>query len=220
MLLPHLPNCTLVDLLKICANISGNVLNYSDSGGVTFETLQDIDTWRVIDLSSKVIEKKTMQRKFNDYKQNNYVQFDSDSFVGLTERIKINYTIDNQNLESENDLQIIEYSEAAIGSMEENVTYTPILIKNPDEQRTEKATICLAGQNDTYLGRIYLTKNQTIQDLCDESTAMDLSASMSLLEFSRIVPKTLFYYNGVKYVWTDAQYSKGVVTLKLSKINA
>lgn len=220
MLLPHLPNCTLVDLLKICANVSGNVLNYSDSDGVTFETLQDISTWRVIDLSNKVIGKKTMQRKFSDYKQNNYVQFDSDKFVNLIERIKINYTIDNQNLESEKDLQIIGYSEAAEGSMDENVTYTPILIKNPDQQNTEKATICLAGQNDTYLGRIYLTKNQTIQELCDESTAVDLSANMSLFEFSRIVPKTLFYYNGVKYVWTEAQYSKDVVTLKLSKINA
>ena len=218
MLLPHLPDCTLIDLLKICANVSGNVLNYSDSDGVTFETLQDMGNWRVIDISSRVIEKKTMQRKFSDYRQNNYVQFDSDSFVGLTERIKINYTIDNQNLESENDLQVIGYSEAAIGTMDGNVTYTPILIKNPDKQSTEKATICLAGQNDTYLGRIYLTKNQTIQRLCNESTAVDLSVSMSLLEFSGISPKTLFYYNGVKYVWTEAQYSKDVVTLKLAKI--
>lgn len=218
MLLPHLPQCTLIDLLKMVANSTGTVLNYSDDAGVTFETLSDLANWRKIELDGKVLNKKQMERKFSDYGQNNWVQFDSDKFVSLLERIKINYTVNNQNLEKDKELQTIVFSEAAIGTQDGNTTYTPIMIKNPDAQETEKATLCLAGDNDTYLGRTMLAKNAFIQTLCDASTAVELDARMTLLEFSRVVPKTLFTYEGTRYVWTEAQWSKNVATLKLNKI--
>lgn len=218
MLWPHLPKCTLVDLMKVVANVYGLVLNYSSASGVTFEALNDINTWQVIDLTGKVIKEKTMDRKFSDYAQHNIVYFDSDEFVSSIEKIGIDYTIDNDNLDSQKELQKIIFSEAVISSQAGNTNYTPILIKNVEKQETSKDTICLAGASDTYLGRIYLTKNATIQELCNESTSLKIDAKMNLYEFERIVPKTVFYYAGTKYVWTEAQWSNNVATLKLAKI--
>lgn len=217
MLWPHLPQCTLVDLLKLVANVYGQVLNYDNVNGVTFETLNDMLSWPQMDLTGKVIAKKTMERKFSDYGQNNVVYFDSEDYVGTLERLKITYTIDNQNIEAEKELQKIIFSEGAIGSGA-YTNYQPVLIKNADEQSTDKATLCLAGASDTNLGRVYLTKNAKVQQLCTASTAVKMDVKMTLLEFNSMVAKSLLTYEGVRYVWTEAQWSKGVATLNLSKI--
>ena len=72
----------------------------------------------------------------------------------------------------------------------------------------------------TYGERIAVPKNAGLQALCDASTSVEIRARISYLEYEQIKPKTLLYYNGVKYVWTESNWSKGVATLKLSKIIA
>jgi hypothetical protein len=71
-----------------------------------------------------------------------------------------------------------------------------------------------------YLCQTSLTKFDDIQSLCDASTSVTINARLSLLEYEQLQPRTRIYYEGVLYVWTEAQYSKDVVTLKLSKISA
>lgn len=218
LLYPHLPKCTLVDLLKVVANVYGMVLNYTPGTGVTFETLADIATWNTISLDGKVITKKQMERKFSDYAQNNIVNFDSDDFVKQLERLQINYTVGNVNIETQKELQKIIFSEAAIGSNSNNTDYVPILIRNQEEQETGKDTLCVAGANDMYLGRVWLTKNAVVQSLCTASTRVTLEANMSLLEFQQIQPKVLLLYEGTRYVWTEAQWSQNKATLTLNKM--
>ena len=74
-----------------------------------------------------------------------------------------------------------------------------------------------AAKTDKNMLRVSLQKIAAIQTLCDASTAVAIKARLSLVEFESITPKTALYYDGVRYVWTEAQWSKGVATFKLSK---
>lgn len=207
----NLPDITLVDLLKAVAALTGKVLNYTDDSGVTFDDL-DVSTWSVKELKN-VISVETMSRKFGEYAQRNILQFDSDSTLAQSARVISAYIIDNDNLEASKDLQTVPFSEGGVnyeGSVEVVVV----------DAYNEKDTVANAETTATRMARASLPLNENLQSLCDASTAVTLQVSMSLLEYESIQAKTAIYYDGVKYVWTEAQYSKGVVTLKLSKINA
>ena len=84
----------------------------------------------------------------------------------------------------------------------------------------EKDTVADAATSVTSMARASLPINENLQSLCDASTGVTIKARMSFLEYNNIGAKTRIYYDGVLYVWTEAQYSKDVVTLKLSKISA
>ena len=76
------------------------------------------------------------------------------------------------------------------------------------------------NSQSTYGERISVPKNAGLQALCDASTSVSIQARMTYLEFTLITPKTLLYFDGVRYVWTESNWSKGIATLKLSKISA
>ena len=68
-----------------------------------------------------------------------------------------------------------------------------------------------------YLQRVSLPLNAGIKTLCDESTSKAVQMRMTLLEYERITPKTLIYFDGVLYAWIELQYNKDIVTAKLAK---
>ena len=191
----NLPDITAVDLLKYISAFSGRMLNYDDANGIAFDAL-DFDTWSNKELKD-VIGLDNIARVFSDYAQRNMVQF--------TDKQGIVYTIDNDNISEEKELQSLPFVQGG-------GTADAIYI----DDKTEGD---VAGTNGggNYLARVELPKNAGLQTLCDASTSVQVRARMTLLEFDHITPKTLIYYAGARYVWTEAQWSKGVVTLKLSK---
>ena len=207
----NLPDITLVDLLKAVAALTGKVLNYTDEEGVTFDDL-NTDTWKTKELAG-VMSIDTLSRKFGDYAQRNTLQFDSDNSVAQSERIIDAYVIDNDNLESVKELQTIPFSEGGV-NYEGAVEIVAVAEDN------EKDTVADAATSVTSMARASLPINANLQNLCDASTCVTIKARMSFLEYNNIGAKTRIYYEGALYVWTEAQYSKDVVTLKLSKINA
>lgn len=207
----NLPDITLVDLLKAVAALTGKVLNYTDEEGVTFDDL-DTDTWQTKELAG-VMSIDTVNRKFGDYAQRNTLQFDSDNSVAQSARIIDAYVIDNDNLESVKELQTVPFSEGGV-NYEGAVEIVEIAADN------EKDTVADAATSVTRMARASLPINENLQKLCDASTSVTIKARMSLLEYNSIGAKTRIYYDGVLYVWTEAQYSKDVATLKLSKISA
>lgn len=191
----NLPEITAVDLLKYIAAFSGLMLNYDDKNGITFDDL-DFRTWRTIELKN-VIEIENVTREFSDYSQRNVLRF--------ADKIGIAYTIENVNLTEEKELQNIPFTQ---GGGVADAIYI--------DDQTEGDVVGTNG-GGAYLARVELIKNAGLQTLCDASTAVTIKARMSLLEFESVTPKTLLYYDGVRYVWTDAQWSKDVATFKLSK---
>lgn len=194
----NLPDITAVDLLKYIAAFSGLVLNYDNANGITFDDLS-FGTWGNI-VAKNVIDLNKITRGFSNYAQRNTVQFaDGRGIV---------YTIENDNLEQEKDLQNLPFVQ---GGGVADAIYI--------DDKIEGDVVGTNGGGD-YLARVELSKNAGVQTLCDNSTSVQIRARMSMLEFNKLTPKTLIIYNNTRYVWTEAQYSNGVVTLKLSKITA
>lgn len=214
-----LPDLTLTDLLKMYAALEGKMLYY-ENDNLQFDTL-DISTWSTFDLTSKVISTSNIARKFGNYAQRNVIDFKSGSDVMPSHRVSNAYTIDNDNIEEEKSLLRIPYSEGEIAER------NGFIVARFDAEDTEKNVLyeqCImyakSISGSTYGEHIAIPKNAGLQALCDASTSIEIRARISYLEYEQIKPKTLLYYDGVKYVWTESNWSKGVATLKLSKIIA
>lgn len=205
----NLPDITLVDLLKSVAVLTGKVLNYTNEEGITFDDL-DTDTWQTEELAG-VLSIDTVNRKFGDYAQRNTLQFDSDNSVSQGARVIDAYVIDNDNLESVKELQTVPFSEGGV-NYEGAVEIVSVAEDNG------KDTVADAATSVTSMARASLPINENLQRLCDASTGVTIKARISFLEYNNIGARTRIYYDGVLYVWTEAQYSNGVATLKLSQI--
>ena len=152
-----------------------------------------------------------MTRTFGDYAQLNKVEFDTSEHVLEGERISRTYTVQNENIAAEKTLFKIPFDEGGASGE---------LLITRDADGYDKFTLAQANTTLASMVRVSLPKCNGLQALLDASTAVTIKARLSLLEFDRITADTAFYYAGVRYVWTEAQWSKGVATLKLSKIDA
>lgn len=208
----NLPAVTLVDLLKAIAGLTGKALNYTDAEGVTFDDLT-VDTWPTVEIRQP-LGTDEVARTFSDYAQLNTLRFDTDASVSQGARIVSAYVVDNDNLEAEKELQVIPFSEGAAAYDESGVELVEV------QEDNESDTIANADTTAARMARAVLPLNPNLAALCQASTAIALRARMTLQEYEALAAKVTILYAGTRYVWTEAQYSKGVVTLKLSKIPA
>lgn len=206
----NLPEMTVTELLKVYAAINGRVLNYTDAEGIAFE---DVDTkdWETETLRD-VISIESVSRKFGDFARRNIVRYESASNVPESQRIAVEYVVDNDNLPEQKDLQVIPFSEGAIAMSEgKEVVYIG--------EETDKSTLIAHTEDGTtYAERVYLNEVPGMQTLCDASTSVNIKVRMTLAQYERMSAKTAILCNGTRYVWTEATWSKEVATLKLSKI--
>lgn len=205
----NITDIDIIDALKAVATLEGKVLRYdADTETILFETL-DFATWNAVSLDGKVINIDNLKRTFADYAQNNIVKFDSADNVA--ERLTINYEVNNKNINEEKDLQTIPFSEGeAYG---EGALY----YDNNAEKESDKDSITKSGLA-SMLSRVSLVTNNGISDLCLTSTSAKITAHLSLFEFEQIKENTLIYFNGVRYVWTSAQWSDNTAMFEVSKI--
>lgn len=217
-----LPDLTLVELLKIYTYLVGKVLNYTEADGVQFDDL-DVTNWATMSIDGKVIKSGNVARKFGDYAQRNIVEFESGSDVLQNQRIRQIYEIDNDNLQEEKKLGVIPYSEGQIAEGDGAVV-ARFNVENDENNVLYAAGIMIATGTPTtapkYGVRANLPKNSGLQLLLNASTCMSVQVHMSLLEFDMLKPKTAIYYDGVRYVWTEAVWAKDTATIKISKIPA
>lgn len=217
-----LPDLTLVELLKIYSYLEAKALNYTEADGVLFDDL-DVDSWETINIDGKIIKAGNVARKFGNYAQQNVIDFKSGTEVLENQRLQLTYEIDNDNLQEKKTLGKIPYSEGQIaerdGSMvarfdaedtENNVLYADGIMKAVGTSTTAPK----------YGTRVELQKNSGLQSLLDASTCMTIQVYMTLLEFNQLQPKKALYLEGVRYVWTEANWTKNVATIKMSKIPA
>lgn len=213
----NLPDVTFNDILKFISAIKGKQLLYTDSGGIQFVDL-NFDTWKTIKLTN-VIAAKTMSRKFSDYAQVNKITFDDDAGVFAWEVLSDEYNIHNENLDAEKTIASIPFSEG--GVYNDNDKPVGYIRFNADEDFGNTSIPYIFKTNRTdgsvYMSRISIGKNTGIQQLCDVSSTIVVTARMSLLQYNQITPTTALWYDGSKYVWTEAQWSKDIATLTLSK---
>lgn len=211
----NMPDVTFIDLLKMLAAISGKVLNVNDNT-ITFDALQ-VQTWPSVAVDDAVLEVSEVARKFADYAQRNLVRFDSSEAVPAVQRITQAYTIDNDNLERETDLQVVPYSE---GRETARNVFACVLIDSIYDN-DDKPSVISANPTtsaNTYATRVPLERNAGLQALCDASTRIDIRVRMTLAEFEAITPKTLIQYAGTRYVWSAADWQKNAAKFTLNAI--
>ena len=195
----NLPDINFVELLKTIAAVSGKVLNYSDENGITFEDL-DFTTYPILELN-KIIQISEVKRTFADYAQNNYIRFD-----GETNRLQIVYTVDNENIDEEKELQVLPYAE---GENHDGELYIA---------SEEEMPVLGNGNGGLYLEQITLRKCEGLQMICYKSTQVSVSVRMTLLEYERIIPKSVLLMRNTKYVWASSSLQNETAKFTLQKI--
>lgn len=203
----NLPDINVVEFLKICAALSGSVLDFTASG----LSLNRLVTWGGVRELRDVISWKNLTRTFADYAQNNYIQLDSAEDV--IERVRLNYPIDNKNIEFENVLQTIPFTEFAgeIGIYD--------IVSNFIPNERDQYTLAQVYSTSAYMRNAEIPSNAAIQSLTTKSTAVEVSALMPLFEFEAMQQNVLLQWDNAQWVWTSATWSDGIATLQLSRLN-
>lgn len=203
----NLPDITITELLKVVAALNGLQLNYTDADGVIFEAL-NFNTWAVVDMTNKLTKRNTVTRTFADYVQHNLVQFDSADEVQADQRKIVDYTIDNDNLETEKELQTIPFTEGESAG----------LYNDREIIFSDNSALADADTTATDMLRVLLPKNTGLQTLCDASTQIQVEARLSLMEYNAITAKTIIQVEGTQYVWTTRSWQKDIAKFTLAKI--
>lgn len=203
----NLPDINVVEFLKICAALSGSVLDFTASG----LSLNRLVTWGGVRELRDVISWKNLTRTFADYAQNNYIQLDSAEDV--IERVRLNYPIDNKNIEFENVLQTIPFTEFAgeIGIYD--------IVSNFIPNERDQYTLAQVYSTSAYMRNAEIPSNAAIQSLTTKSTAVEVSVLMPLFEFETMQQSVILQWNNARWVWTSATWGDGITTLQLSRLN-
>lgn len=203
----NLPDITFTDLLKVFAVVSGRVLNYDSTNGITFDAL-NFATWGTFDLTGRVTKYGELLRTFSDYAQRNILEYNSGEDV--TERITNDYTITNANIEEEKTLATIPFSEGAQDARFPSWIYV-----------YDDTTGQILGTDigaPAVIERVQLPKNSGLQTLCTASTQIKITARLTLAEYMSITAKTKILLDGTLYVWTASTWKDDNAEITLAKI--
>lgn len=203
----NVPEMNIIELLKTIAAVTGRVLNYD--GAIKFEELQG-EWYRVLRLTD-VVSVGKMTRTFGNFERNNYVEMDSAEYV--TNRIRLNYSVDNAILQEDNVLQTIPFSE--FGTIIRVYDIPNLFLPQDSDVYT-----LAANTSGFYMGNINIPANNTIRGLTDTSTTIDVQARMSLLQFDSIDQKTIIYYDGAYWVWMSGQWSNDIAEMTIARMRA
>lgn len=211
----NLPDIDLVELLKSVAVLSGTVLRYNEQNGVTFDPV-NYEQYQFIDLTPKIISIKEMERNYNGWSKMNLYRFKEDSLVPSYLNIMQPYAIDSDFISDENTLYEIPFSCASqITEGDEQRAF----VANDKEDAKEFMLMVVNGHpGDIYMHRVSIPEVDAISKLCEESTTIQVSASMNPLEYGLLKEDSLVIINGTRYIWIDSTYSNGVAELRLAKI--
>lgn len=201
----NLPEMTVVELLKVLAVLSGRLLSV-EGGQVVFADSVEGDT--LLD-GLRVIKWSELVRTFGDYAQRNTIEFASDEQLAQADRVAAVYTLDNENIELAKGLLTIPMSE---GSRVWDYARFVLFVRGDFDGYT------LSAGGVTYLEQVALPKNESLQNVLDKSTSLTMESRFGMFDFDRLTAKKMIYFDGARWVWTEAQWSNGIARFSLSQI--
>ena len=143
------------------------------------------------------------------------ITFDSEDYV--EEHITMDYPIDNENLSATKSFKA-KFSEGSVGG-------NGILIDDWQASggtyklKARKWTIAYADPNKTYLQRVSMPDFVGYADIANESTCIRIKMRKPEVTFFDLKVTDVWLWRGMAYVWTDAQWSNGVLTMTLQKVS-
>lgn len=212
----------ITDILKDVAAIGGVLIDVR-GGVVTLDSdYSDILTKSAdVDLRD-VISVSTLTRTFSDYAQRNTINFEKSRNVKDIDRVSLEYLINNKNIQSDKYLLTIGWSEGgselpADEDAQRLIAVYPNTVEdiNADIPMIASAELSLP---DLLMTRVGITRNPLVARLVEKSTSISVTVRMKMFEFDRIASDTVFWFNGSRWVWIEAKWSKDTVTLELAQL--
>ena len=202
----NFPEITIVELLKTVSSLTGKILSVKDDKVVFVE---DVTAGSTLPITDHITQTSDLTRTFTDYARHNIINFDRDEELNETRAVVMDYTIDNVNIDSDKELYKIPFSD---GDLYFDGSEDVFTIRNEYDGYT-----LAVGRTGINMERIFLQKNNSLQRLLDISTSIKLQCRMPIATFEKLSAGSIIYYDGAKWIWTDAKWSKGVADLSLSK---
>lgn len=213
----------ITDILKDVAAIGGVLIDVRGGVVVLDRDFSEVLT-KAADIELRdVVSVSTLTRTFSDYAQRNTINFEKSKNVKDIDRVSLEYLINNKNIQAENELLTIGWSEGG-SKLPSNEDAQRLIAVYPNTVEDINADIPMIASvedyvaADFYMTRAGITRNPLVARLVEKSTSISVTVRMKMFDFDRIVSDTVFWFNGSRWVWTEAKWSKDTVTLELAQL--
>lgn len=213
------PDMTVFEFLQSVAIATGLELFVDATDGITLKAGsygQAGDFKSLADVIS-VEEVNRNVDAWGDGTRKTVVKFDSEDYVfGNLEAV---YDIDNEHNDDIKEVST-KFSEGAIG--DHGVLIDDGAYDNGYQLKATKWTLTRVDLNATYpdyLQRVDVPTFNGYDDIAMQSTCIKVKVAASESEFFGITASTTFLWRGMAYVWTDADWADGIMSLTLQKVS-
>lgn len=208
------PDMTVFEFLRSVALATGLELTVT-ADGVSMGAASYGKDFRMMDEVISIDEVTRRVEAWGDNTSKAVVTFDSEEYV--TEPIRATFAIDNEQIMDTKE-EKSAFSEGAVGD-------NGVLIKDVDNSSgtakltAKKWTLAMAVTGETFLQRIDQPAPVGYDDIAQNSTCIKAKLMAGEAAFFTLRPGTTWLWRGIAYLWTDAQWSEGVLTLTLQKVS-
>ena len=211
----NMPDMTLFDFLKSAALSAGLELLVTERGifivqgsyGDAFKECRN------------VLSVESVARRVDSWGSGNRkaeVCFDSEDYVANP--IRWCYFIDNDTLEGAKEVKA-KFSEGDMTDAGIALIKDIDMSSTPPKITAKKPTIAYADPNYKMLVRIPDVTMTGCDDIAADSTCIRMKMRVDNKEFFELQPSDVWLWRGMAYVWTDADWSDGVLSLTLQKVS-
>lgn len=210
------PDMTVFEFLKSVALATGLELTVDGDTGVTLAPPQyGVSTMKPL---LNVLSVDSVSRRVEAWGSGTneaVVKFDSDDYV--TDFLRPSYGIVNEQLDEVSE-HVTKFSEGNVGS--HGILVSDVDVSGGSAKFVAKRwTMAYADPAETYLQRVPMPDIVGYGDMAINSTAMRVRCALPLAEFFSLQPSTVWVWRGCAYLWTDASWSDGVLTMTLQRVS-
>lgn len=208
------PDMTVFEFLRSVALATGMEMKVTSSG-IDMGVVSYGSRFKAVERVVSVEEVTRRVPSWGDSTHTASIVFDSEDYV--TARIRADFDVDNAQL-TETKENKVAFSEGEQGD-------NGVLIRDVDATATppklvaKKWTIAQAVMGETYLQRLDTPAPVGYDDVADSSTCLKVKMMAGEAAFFSLTPSMVWVWRGMAYLWTDAQWSDGVLSLTLQKVS-
>ena len=210
------PDMTVFEFLKsacvatgyeLLVTADGVTIKKGEYGGKTFKVCDNVVS---VDSVTRCVD--CWGNNTDDAK----VVFDSDEYV--KEHIEMDYTIDNENLTDAKSFKA-GFSEGSVGTAGVLIEDWQSGSGGSYKLKAKKWTIAYADPNKKLLQRVSEPDFVGYADIANQTTCVKMKMRKPEATFFDLKVTDVWLWRGMAYVWTDAQWSNGVLTMTLQKVS-
>ena len=212
------PDMTVFEFLKSVALATGTELTVDGIDGVRFGlgTYNKVGNRKALDRVISVDRVSRRVESWGNGTKTASISFDSEDYV--SNRIRSAYVVDNEQ-QQDTSVHVSKFSEGNEG--DNGIVIEDVDVSStPAKFKAKRWTLALSTDSSEWLQRIPTPDPVGYLDISENSTCVELRCAMQLAEFFALRPSTVLLWRGCAYLWTDASWSDGVLSLTLQRVSA